>query len=350
MQKHQHIDYKLPTLWRGKEIHFGYREPRVIYFQYNTYLWQLQISKPFVRWAPIATAFLVVIGVSQLLRSGGNEPQLQASVPVVQVKNDSEAAPLDVVGTAYEYFDKIAATPLENHSIRENFMVKRQVLVSEVLINAKVARLDQLPDVQLLELNKRISDLYLSEVLGKLKIHEHVNQYFTDTTDLKKIETALVEQAKFHVPASIKLAQSALETSYGRRIIHNNYFGIKDKQNATPSSKTVEYYTAAEAKLNKSKILTKEKVNVGGRTLYKCLVVDHFSRYNTPWESFRSHSKFLANNKRYNPLFTKGKNYEDWAEKIGSTKYGGVGYATSPVYGELLKKIIRRYHLDLLDY
>jgi len=91
-------------------------------------------------------------------------------------------------------------------------------------------------------------------------------------------------------------------------------------------------------------------VKKGGKTLYKCKVKDSFVEYESPWASFRGHSLFLSTNSRYSPLFTKGKDYRAWADKIGSTKYGGVGYATSPIYGELLRKIIGRYHLDLLDY
>jgi len=113
---------------------------------------------------------------------------------------------------------------------------------------------------------------------------------------------------------------------------------------------TTEYYNAAEVKYNKHKIISQKMVKKGGKTLYKCKVKDSFVEYESPWASFRGHSLFLSTNSRYSPLFTKGKDYRAWADKIGSTKYGGVGYATSPIYGELLRKIIGRYHLDLLDY
>ncbi|MGB0524549.1 MAG: glucosaminidase domain-containing protein [Flammeovirgaceae bacterium] len=159
-----------------------------------------------------------------------------------------------------------------------------------------------------------------------------------------------MEQVKFHVPASIKLAQSALETAYGRRVVNNNYFGIKDKTKQSSYMETTEYYTAKEVAYNKHKILSKKKVRKNGKVLYKCKVRDSFMDYHTPWQSFRAHSVYLANNKRYAPLFTNGKDYRAWADRIGSTKYGGVGYATSPIYGNLLKKIIARYNLDLLDY
>jgi hypothetical protein len=258
----------------------------------------------------------------------------------------------DIMGYLIDYFNEYEANRKSlQQNFREKFLMQKHLLTSQYLIREKVSRVDQLPNEALIEMNEKLSNFFKELVLDKIDIEPHVYEFFTDESDLKKIETALMEQAKYHVPASITLAQAALETAYGRRVMHNNYFGIKDKDNSPRGyMTTTEYYTAKEVSLNKSKIISKKKVNKGGKELYKCLVKDSFMRYNTAWASFRAHSLFLAGNSRYHPLFTGGKNYEAWAEKIGSTKYGGVGYATSPIYGELLKKIIRRYGLDVLDY
>jgi len=257
----------------------------------------------------------------------------------------------DVVEYGYKHLSKSSAlsTP-ETNDKRKNFLKVKHTLISEALIENQVSRLDQLGDKKMIALNQKLSEAFITIVLNQTKVEPHVMAYFTGTKDLKKFETALMEQAKYHVPASIKLAQSALETAYGQRIVNNNYFGIKDKNRKSSLTTTTEYYTALEMQANKSIIMSSTRVVKNGKTLYKCIVKDHFAEYNSPWHSFRSHSVFLSTNKRYSPLFTKGKNYEDWADKIGSTKYGGVGYATSPIYGELLKKIIKRYHLDLLDF
>ncbi len=190
----------------------------------------------------------------------------------------------------------------------------------------------------------------MSIVLKNLDVPLHVLDYFSDTIHLRKIETALMEQVKYNVPVSIKLAQSALETAYGSRVIHNNYFGIKDKNKEGNKVITTEYFTAEEASMNQDIILTQKPFIKKGNVLYECKVQDYFTQYESAWQSFRGHSEFLSNNKRYAPLFTKGKNYEDWADRIGSERTGGVGYATSPLYGELLKKIIIRYQLHLLDH
>ena len=258
----------------------------------------------------------------------------------------------DVMGYMLDYFEKENIQLVDNRekSFRNQFLVERQLLVTKYLIEHKVSRVDQLENQQLLELNQNISKLFTNRVLNNLRMPEHVHSFFTDSLPLKKIETSLMEQARYNIPASIKLAQAALETAYGRKVVGNNFFGIKDKAQSTTKRKTIEYYNEKEVAINKNKILSKQKVMKNGRMLYKCVVKDHFSEYTTPWQSFRAHSKFLSHNNRYSPLFTKGKNYEAWASKIGSSKYGGVGYATEPVYGQLLKKIIKRYHLDLLDF
>ncbi len=256
----------------------------------------------------------------------------------------------DAIGYFIDYFEEVNNTTL-NTSFQDDFLIKKQMLISKYIIKNRVARLGELSDSDLLLLNREISNLYLQIILPNVAKEKHVLKYFSDTTDLHKIETALMEQVKYNLPASIKLAQSALETAYGRKVIHNNYFGIKDKSKTSEKTiRTTEYYTLSELKHNQHKILSQEKVLKNGVTLYKCLIEDKFFEYASPWESFRAHSLFLKNQKRYASLFVEGKNYEAWADKIGSTKYGGVGYATSPIYGELLKKIIKRYKLNLLDY
>ncbi|MBX2840620.1 MAG: glucosaminidase domain-containing protein [Flammeovirgaceae bacterium] len=233
---------------------------------------------------------------------------------------------------------------------RSKFIKEKLKLIYQFTTHNNVSRVDQLDDKSLLEMNRSISNLFTEVVLTQLEVQPHVWKYFTDTEDLYKLETALMEQAKFNVPASIKLAQSALESSYGRRVENNNYFGIKDKSGKTEAQVTTEYYNKKEVERNKHKIISKKRLKVNGQELYVCRVKDKFEQYASPWHSFRAHSVFLVNNKRYAPLFTGGKRYQDWAEKIGSVKDGGVGYATSPVYGNLLKSIIKRYHLDLLDH
>ncbi|WP_338791371.1 glucosaminidase domain-containing protein [Bernardetia sp. Wsw4-3y2] len=296
------------------------------------------------------TSTLTENATKEYLEGEGLNKETSSDTNTDNIDND-DVEYNDVVDYGYKHLSKSnSISKTETEDKRKNFLKVKHTLISEALIDNQVSRLEQLSDKKMIELNQKLSEAFITVVFNQTKVEPHVMAYFTGTKDLKKFETALMEQAKYHVPASIKLAQSALETAYGQRIVNNNYFGIKDKRGKTKAITTTEYYTAAEYKANKSKIVSSKIIQKDGKTLYKCLIKDSFADYTSPWESFRAHSIFLNESKRYSPLFTKGKNYEDWADKIGSTKYGGVGYATSPIYGELLKKIIKRYNLDLLDY
>jgi uncharacterized FlgJ-related protein len=233
---------------------------------------------------------------------------------------------------------------------KESFLIQKQMIITQYLIDHKVARVDLLEDETIFNLSTQIRQLFVDEVLDYAKVEKHVYTFFTDSLPLQKIDASLFEQAKFHVPASIKLAQAALETGYGKKMTGNNFFGIKDKTGKSSFSETYEYYSEKEFTQCKNKILDYEKVKRNGAWVYKCKIKDRFAKYDNAWDSFRAHSEHLSSNPRYSPLFAKGKDYKAWADNIGSTKYGGVGYATSPIYGQMLKSIIEKYHLYLLDF
>jgi hypothetical protein len=281
----------------------------------------------------------------------GSSAQIPSPMPEEQLIPDIEDDPdflfeEELEAVENELFHQTSLT--ENN--RTIFIKEREKLLYRFKKQHNTWKTEEMSDEQLALLHKQVATLFIKIVLDKSKVEKHVYHYFTDDEELYKLETALMEQTKFNVPASIKLAQSALETGYGKRVIHNNYFGIKDKSGNTPLSTTTEYYNDRELKRNRRKVISKKKVFKNGKYFWQCRVKDHFIAYKSPWESFRDHSRFLLENERYHPLFAGGKNYQAWADKIGSTKYGGVGYATSPLYGKLLKGIIRRYHLDLLDF
>ncbi|UZR92567.1 glycoside hydrolase family 73 protein [Chondrinema litorale] len=355
------IRFKLPLIsYRNKPVFFGIKGSS-FYGEYNGG------NSIFIFHSNVLIALVCLVPFFLLFF--GERPQQVKNVYTLVQGNSQEIL-------NYEDFDDVPVLPedpdflfdeeleaVENElfqqtsheeSKRARFIKEREKLIYRFKKNAKQWRLEDMDNATLGDLNKQISNLFIRIILDNSKVEKHVYKYFTDPTDLYKLETALMEQVKYHVPASITLAQSALETGYGSRIIHNNFFGIKskvkNKSKNAPLSVTTEYYTDQELKRNKSKVISKKKVYKNGKYFWQCRIKDHFVVYNNAWESFRDHSKFLSENERYHPLFVGGKNYQAWADKIGSTKYGGVGYATSPLYGKLLKGIIRRYHLDLLDY
>ncbi len=340
----QHYSFTLPVRREGHPVKVHFDQLRkVVYatWKQNTYYF---VPGPMLVYGVYV---LAAVGALLLIRDLTREGQSTTVPLVIDGKDYSQ----DALGYSLEYFDGLENfRPASYADYREQFLVEKQLLISQALIKNKVNRLDQLDDPSLVALNKKIGELFTESVLKNVGAEPHVYAFFSNNDDLFKIETALMEQIKFHVPASIKLGQAALETAYGRRVLNNNYFGIKDKTEKTKPVITTEYYNAQELRHNKHKVLSQEKVVKDGQVLYRCKVKDSFTAFSSPWESFRAHSVFLNTNERYSPLFTKGKDYKAWADKIGSTKYGGVGYATSPIYGQLLKKIIDRYGLDLLDY
>jgi len=137
---------------------------------------------------------------------------------------------------------------------------------------------------------------------------------------------AMETQNLFGVPASITLAQAALESAWGLSgltVRSNNFFGIK-----ADSSWTGEVDTAP----------TKEFVN--GAYIN---ISSGFRKYKTAQDSFNDHAKFLRKFKRYANLF-ENMVPEDWAKKLQQD-----GYATDPLYSSKLINMINQYGLKKYD-
>lgn len=151
-------------------------------------------------------------------------------------------------------------------------------------------------------------------VMGQMKWSQQFQQYFDQYKDM-----AIDQMRRYHIPASITLAQGVLESGAGRSelaVKGNNHFGIK-----------CHGWT--------------------GRTVYhdddennEC-----FRAYSNALESFEDHSKFLSTSSRYSSLFQlKQTDYKGWAYGLKSC-----GYATNPRYAIQLIDIIQLYKLYELD-
>ncbi|NPA46940.1 MAG: LysM peptidoglycan-binding domain-containing protein [Chlorobi bacterium] len=133
-------------------------------------------------------------------------------------------------------------------------------------------------------------------------------------------DIAKKEMKEYKIPASITLAQGILESKAGdSRLAReaNNHFGIKCGNDWE-----------------------------GRRVLHDD---DHrnecFRVYNNPEESFRDHSKFLAQKRRYAFLFRFPlTDYEAWAKGLRQA-----GYATDRSYPQKLIYLIEKYNLDKYD-
>lgn len=150
--------------------------------------------------------------------------------------------------------------------------------------------------------------------LGQMKWNASYQQYFDQYRDL-----AIQQMNAYGVPASITLAQGAIESGAGKgrlAVKANNHFGIK-----------CHGWT-------------------GGRIYHdddernEC-----FRAYDSPYDSFEDHSRFLRSGKRYSGLFSlKITDYKGWARGLKAA-----GYATNPKYADILIGIIQLYKLYQYD-
>jgi len=144
------------------------------------------------------------------------------------------------------------------------------------------------------------------------------NRAYQDYIDRYK-DIAIEEMLRYHVPASITLAQGLFESGAGQSRLArygNNHFGIKCHD-----------WT--------------------GRTMYKDddAADECFRVYDNARESFEDHSRFLAGKPRYASLFRLSRtDYKGWARGLKAA-----GYATNPQYADKLIQLIELYHLDAYD-
>jgi LysM repeat protein len=144
------------------------------------------------------------------------------------------------------------------------------------------------------------------------------NQTYQQYIDQYK-DIAIEQMQRYHIPASITLAQGIFESGAGRSELAlkgNNHFGIKCN-------------------------------GWSGRRIYhdddergEC-----FRSYDNAFESYEDHSKFLVNGQRYRSLFQlKITDYKGWAKGLKAA-----GYATNPQYAQKLIDIIQLYKLYRYD-
>ena len=133
-------------------------------------------------------------------------------------------------------------------------------------------------------------------------------------------DVAMREMELYKIPASITLAQGILESGsgFGRLSVEaNNHFGIK-------------CHTA----------WTGERIYHDDDEDQEC-----FRKYVSPDYSYRDHSLFLTQRKRYASLFNLDENdYKGWAKGLRKA-----GYATDKKYPQKLISLIERYELYQYD-
>lgn len=128
--------------------------------------------------------------------------------------------------------------------------------------------------------------------------------------------------AELNVNADVLLAQAALETGWGRKVIHtpeghnsHNLFNIKADQSWQGNSvnvPTLEYHQG---------IARQERAD--------------FRRYDDYAQSFDDYVNFLQSNPRYREALQEGGDSANYAEELQRA-----GYATDPEYADKIKRLL----------
>lgn len=130
---------------------------------------------------------------------------------------------------------------------------------------------------------------------------------------------AVAEMQQYGIPASITLAQGLLESNAGDSQLAqrtNNHFGIKCFSNKCKKGHCANFTDDSHK--------------------------DFFVRYDNVWSSYRAHSAFLKNTRRYSPLFQLGPtDYAGWARGLAEA-----GYATDKKYADKLIALIENLELE----
>ena len=113
------------------------------------------------------------------------------------------------------------------------------------------------------------------------------------------------------------LAQSAIETGYGRSAPNYNFFGIKAPQGQGASLLTSEFENGQMVSRN-----------------------EPFRTYSSPAESFDDYANLMLSASRYQPV-REAQTLEDQIAAMAAS-----GYATDPNYGNLLTQVASRVNLD----
>ncbi|MFM0250671.1 glycoside hydrolase family 73 protein [Paraburkholderia sediminicola] len=129
-------------------------------------------------------------------------------------------------------------------------------------------------------------------------------------------------QRKYQVPAGVVIAQSALESNWGRSVVGNAYFGVKGR---APSGDSTTF-------------TTHEVINGKAIKIY-----DAFRAYGSYEDAADDYAQMLRNNPRFRSSFLYTRSSQ-FANALAHN-----GYATDPLYAVKLNAIIRAHKLDQYD-
>lgn len=166
-----------------------------------------------------------------------------------------------------------------------------------------------------------VRKIVLAVIMAMLCLGVQAQQTITRAEYIEQYAPLAVEQQMLYgIPASITLAQGLLESANGNSRLAreaNNHFGIKC-----------------------GSLWDGESIRHDDDAAQEC-----FRAYSSVEESYIDHSLILLERKWYRPLFDLDpKDYKAWAHGLKKA-----GYATNPLYAELLIKIIEDNQLHKYD-
>jgi flagellar rod assembly protein/muramidase FlgJ len=134
---------------------------------------------------------------------------------------------------------------------------------------------------------------------------------------------AVASMRTFGVPASLTIAQAALESAWGSRAPGNNLFGIKADPSWTGPVVSVPTHE-----------------DLGGRWV---AITANFRAYATWQGCMDDHAAFLRRNPRYAACF-QTRDGQEFARRVAAA-----GYATDPAYADKLIATMRSHDLQRFD-
>lgn len=147
-------------------------------------------------------------------------------------------------------------------------------------------------------------------------------------------------ERKSGVPALFALAQSALESGWGKHAPKNMLFGMK-----VGSGRNYGGWTGEEQLISTTEYSSKSGlrfpfifpgypiISTAGKWKYK--VKDYFRAYPTPFHAFMDWAGLLSKNSRYHKAMqSRGDPYR-FADEVAKA-----GYATSPTYADKVKGVM----------
>jgi flagellum-specific peptidoglycan hydrolase FlgJ len=135
---------------------------------------------------------------------------------------------------------------------------------------------------------------------------------------------AIYTQRMTGIPASVTLAQAALESGWGKHAPGNNFFGIKGRGPAGCQC-----------------LWTKE--NNHGQTLR---IQTAFRKYEDPLQCFLDHARVISTGRYLRHAMQHTQSAESFVTALQS---GKAKYATDPLYAQKIMDIIHRYQLENYD-